>query len=647
MKTKTTNPDKYLDYLQSNVNQEVYNYAEKLYAELIRVYPPLKMIKIERVSISGIYPIKSDEIIEFNSNFANIVYGGNGAGKTTCLESIEFGLLGSKTIEIKNTFGKRIINKFVVEIILRIENVLYSLKRWMISPDSHNVSFTRISEQNDKLTAYPSSEGYRETENELHKLTGLNLTDIALIYDFFTLRVPRNHYLSNTIKGNNGSYIRELLLSKLVDPANSLPNIIVQQAMKLLHEGKTKFNRLLRRINLLESLEEDKAEQKENITDIKEAIENDLIEISNKLAVRKTMRKNLFDDIQKNLSNESILPQTLITENTSRLLELQSQLVELEQSNERIERLKNEKWICDTCSSEIDEKEAKSRLAENLCPICGQWSELAVSFQEYQMNRKKMLSLRNMIHEQQHLSERKDSDSFVSSIAPKDDLDSILANIKSLDREISNIEEEYRQITREHSAVNPPMGNEVIHELKDQLKQTQSEIDLFEELLKKSRDYLDNATINFIEDVNSKFQYYQREIFDKANFLLTPSYGVISEDNQIFSDLSFGEKNLLDLAFRMAVIEILHSKGIPILFNIDTPEESLDIAMSTIVSNLLNNLVKKLSGSKHRFIVIATSSKDFVENLDSSVYRVENLLKKSLNVRKIQFKQLSLAKFIS
>ena len=69
--------------------------------------------------------------------------------------------------------------------------------------------------------------------------------------------------------------------------------------------------------------------------------------------------------------------------------------------------------------------------------------------------------------------------------------------------------------------------------------------------------------------------------------------------------------------------------------------------MSTIVSNLLNNLVKKLSGSKHRFIVIATSSKDFVENLDSSVYRVENLLKKSLNVRKIQFKQLSLAKFIS
>ncbi|MHA1990559.1 MAG: hypothetical protein ACW981_10010 [Candidatus Hodarchaeales archaeon] len=649
MNNKDSEPDKYLDYLKKNSSQQVNKYASKLYEELIRTYPPLKLFQIERVTISGLYPFKSDEIIEMNSKSGcNVIYGGNGAGKTSSLLAFEFGLLGSKTIEISKTFGKRIINKFVVEIFLRIENTLYSLKRWMTTAEAHNVSFTRINENDPLSQQYPSVEGYRETANEFHKLTGLNLNDVAVLHDFFTMRVPRNHYLSSTIKGNNGAYVRELLLSKLIDPGNSLPSIIVQQSKKLLQENKTKYNRIKRRIDLIESLAEDKVEQDDNLKDMRESIEIDLIELTKKIDNRRNEREAFLNEIG-NQSNQKDKDLTKFQDktNSDELYELQLELVELEQNNARLERLKDETWICDTCDSQIEEDVARSRLAENLCPICGQWAELAVSFQEYQVNRRKIQTIKNRLDEIQKQVESPRKSLNIAEKSDVPELEETLNNVRLLDREIQNLEEELRQVTRDHSAINPLRSDETLLDLKQQSNQTHSEIELFSELLEKSRNYLDQVTTDFIEEVNSRFSILQREIFDNSKWLLTPNYDIIADDAQNFTDLSFGEKNLLELAFRLAVIEVLHSKGIPMFFSIDTPEESLDIAYNSRIAKILENFAKKISNSKHKFFVVATSSKEFTDNLDTKVFRVENLLNKSLNTKPFQVKQLALTKFIS
>ncbi|MFW9927857.1 MAG: AAA family ATPase, partial [Candidatus Thorarchaeota archaeon] len=136
--------DNYLNFIKESATENVASYAKKLYDELIQSYPPLKLFQIDEIRISGLYPFKSDEIIRLESKLANLVYGGNGAGKSTCLDCIEFGLTGSRNIEIKKTFGKRIINRFVTETFLRVDNNTYCLKRWMTNPETHQVTIAKI-----------------------------------------------------------------------------------------------------------------------------------------------------------------------------------------------------------------------------------------------------------------------------------------------------------------------------------------------------------------------------------------------------------------------------------------------------------------------------------------------------------------------
>ena len=85
--------------------------------------------KIKSIVIRGLYPYKSDHDIVISHEKANIIYGGNGAGKTTSINSIEFGLLGSLAdFEIKSNFSNRVINRFDVQVNLEINGKQYILQ---------------------------------------------------------------------------------------------------------------------------------------------------------------------------------------------------------------------------------------------------------------------------------------------------------------------------------------------------------------------------------------------------------------------------------------------------------------------------------------------------------------------------------------
>ena len=128
----------YLDFIRDNSNESVFLRASELFKQYLNPFDSklprtqLQLPQIDSILINGLYPYKNDEQVELTKGKANVVYGGNGSGKTTAINCIEFGLLGSNAFfEIKSTFSKRIINKFDVKAFLRFNHKPYLLQRTM------------------------------------------------------------------------------------------------------------------------------------------------------------------------------------------------------------------------------------------------------------------------------------------------------------------------------------------------------------------------------------------------------------------------------------------------------------------------------------------------------------------------------------
>ena len=81
-----------------------------------------------------------------------------------------------------------------------------------------------------------------------------------------------------------------------------------------------------------------------------------------------------------------------------------------------------------------------------------------------------------------------------------------------------------------------------------------------------------------------------------------------------------------------------------LFFIIDTPEEGLDAAFYKRFQDVFIDFVKQ---HKNDLIVFTSCEREFIDKLDSKLFRLENLLIKSSNSRPFQVKQLSLLQFIN
>jgi len=128
---------------------------------------------------------------------------------------------------------------------------------------------------------------------------------------------------------------------------------------------------------------------------------------------------------------------------------------------------------------------------------------------------------------------------------------------------------------------------------------------------------------------------------------MAPNYDIVADNDQEFKDLSHGEKNLIDMIFRMSTVDVLSNfkPDLNLFFIIDTPEEGLDLAFYNRFQPLLKDFISRHIDNGY-FIVITSCERDFVDGLNPDKFRLENLLEKSSNSRPFQIHQLKLQKFL-
>lgn len=615
----------YLEYMQSRCqNHLVVTRARELFDESnTSAGAHVTLPDVRKITISGLYPFKQEEnVVLENQGKANIIYGGNGAGKTTTINCIEFGLLGSASaLELKTTFAKRIVKKFEVRATLEIGGKSYHLYRSMTpSSDSHHSSIQRVGEE-ELTTDYLSTEGVQLVSAEFQRLTGMTFSEYAQVFDLLTLRVPRTHYLSSSILGTPGSLYRQRLFSKLL--GHPIPVQVANHAYKKWNQAKSQVQGAKKRIAILEPLQQTPEEGPTKPDTGRETIEQQINELNAKLASLEQEKVELFDKLQ-----------TLQEKNSSVDPAIQEELAERLAKHQRLSQLEREEWLCGFCGSDYSQQ-ARERIRAGSCPSCGQYADLSGEHEEYQANRERIHKIRRYMDKVQERQEM-----------VRERYSQLLKEIQALDREITHVKDKKLQLTREHTVVTSGRHHEILDDARADLDGALEEQGLYEELYFRTKDWLDNATKSFVAKLNKRWAYLQRELFDVSKWALASDYEVTAEDGQEFKDLSHGEKNLTDMIFRMAVVDVLSEEqpDLNLFFIVDTPEEGLDAAFHQRLSPVLNDFVR--NNARKRFIALTSCERDFVDNLSPEIFKLENLLEKSANSRPFQVKQLSLLKFL-
>ena len=606
--------------------------AKNLYEDFLESSPEIKLPQIKTIDINGLYPYKSDHTIMVKDNKANIIYGGNGAGKTTCINSIEFGLLGSSSdLEIKTNFSNRVINKYTIKTTLSIDDKTYALNR-SIAPlgESHDVSLQRISEtEMDRL--YETYEGVSEVNTIFHSLTGLTFSEYSKLFDFFSLRVPRRHYLASVLFNTNGAVWRQRIFTKLMGE-NAVVKIS-EETFKRWNRSKSSISRTKTQISRYEDLKQMEISSvtpsPESTAIENESAENELLSIRNKI-VKIKEEKQSYQSKADELRNKYI--NGLQNEST-----IHSQYAQKNLKLEKVNEMRKNEFICNACNSNYS-LEAKKRINQSLCPSCGSKADVS----EYLMTEDTYNKLREEIHSLNEKIKKMQERSTKFNVLS----DKINKEIQAFDRELDALNERLLELQSETPTLQLGRTHDVLFQLEEDLKKFEAEEQQYHNLYELTKNYLDKRIEEVITKLNERFQYYQRELFDSSKWSLTSSFDILSEDEQEFKHLSHGEKNITDIIFRMAVFDVLEEFNPKqrLFFIIDTPEEGLDAAFYKRFQNLFIDFVKN---HKENLIVFTSCERDFIDKLDSKLFRLENLLIKSSNSRPFQVKQLSLMQFVN
>lgn len=622
----------YLTYIDSlDLDDSVKLTAKNLYEGFKELSNEIKLPEIIDIQINGLYPYKSDHTIRVKNEKANVIYGGNGAGKTTCINSIEFGLLGSSSdIEIKTNFSNRVINKYVIKTLMRIDNKTYLLER-SLAPmgESHEVSFQRTSED-DMEAFYEIYEGVQEVNTIFHSLTGLTFSEYSKIFDFFSLRVPRRHYLTSILFNTNGAVYRQRIITKLMGE-----NIVVkisEEAFKKWNSSKTAVSRTksqIARYEDLKQMEINTVTQSPESTAIEnESAENELLSVRNKIVQLKEQKlsyQQKSDELRSKylsgLQNEA---------------SIHSQLAQRNLKLEKVNEMRDSEYICNVCNSNYSD-EAKKRIKQNSCPACGSPTNIS----DYLLSEETYNKLREEIHTLNDKIKKSEERSIkFNTLTGK-----LNKEIQAFDRELEALNDRLLELSSDNQTVQVGRTHEVLYQLEQDLKKFEEEERQYHALYEFTKQYLDNKATELLTKLNDQFLYYQRELFDNSKWSFTAGLDLVAEDGQEFRHLSHGEKNLTDILFRMAVFDVLEDfhQNQKLLFLIDTPEEGLDAAFFNRFKSVFIDFVKN---HKNDLIVFTSCERDFIDKLDTKLFRLENLLIKSSNSRPFQVKQLSLLQFI-
>lgn len=618
----------FLSFMKDKLGPIEYSYLTQAVNESpqhVVKLPTLRKLKIANLNLfSKDFELALDDGL-------NIVYGGNRNGKTTVANAIEFGIFGIFQ-HTHSYFASRIANPekpVRIEVEVRLANSSATIRREISeSSASHKARLTFFGE--GLFDSGPSIEGPAEVQRALEGRIGCTISEANEVYDAFYLReVPRNYHLSSRIGENFGSEVRRRILYRLID---------LDRFNRVIAYCRSKSDELHRSISLdsteLAQINSESAAQR---TDRIDKLKTDLKYIDDQSAKLREVKKVIFEDMNGLIRASK--PSSDLIETQFELATVTSEVTSKAQGYARLMDATNfgtDKVICDRCGQEYTE-EAYQRISSQKCLTCGtsisqqQLTQIANNLEELKKREQSIKSKSDL-----KLSEIEQSAIQVQELQKK---------FQSVDSELEGLNRSKIQLESELFRASNAVGKERIDDLITSIEKAKEKERVWNQVLNKTLEYAATQSSTIVNELNKRFSDYTSGVLQESTgIIFDNSLNLVDQYGRAasFEHLSHGEKNLLEIAYRLSLLEMsLQKKTIDEGFLIlETPEEALDITYRESLWRILSSV----KGRKLKLIV-TTSDRDSLMKLKPSISTVSDLVNVSTSVSKQQEKQLKLTEF--
>jgi hypothetical protein len=614
----------YEAYMRSNLPPDELG----LFRQMIEQVPDNKIVlpSVRRIKIGSLNLFKRD--VEFSPKTGiNLIYGGNRNGKTTLANAIEFGIFGEFLLTLSYFANRTDAAKpsCRIEAEIGIGNSLAIIQREVFRNQGyHEAKLTPFKEELSESA--PTITGAEKVQRYLEEKFGCTIPEAREVFETFYLReVPRNYQLKTKVDEEAGSVTRRRVFYRLLGLNNynhflrycetkvEELNKENQFASRELDELKRKFSSEERA--RIEGLRSEHVDVVAKIQEFKVTQERE-DESARKLKLESAPRKELEIRLElarkkRSLEEKSNLSKTLTTASI----------------------ISDAKLICDTCGREFTEV-AQERAGNMSCIACGlpvSKTGLEALERDITKLKKETSALDSSVEESQGSREEE------------------MKKMQGLYRQLRNTSDELQRLvareahlSSEISAVDTAFPGSRFDELTKAVDRSIKRANDWQDIMTRTSDFVGKFTADKIAILAKRFSYYASAMLRNSRTVsLGSTLGLIdaSGGDLIFEHLSHSEQNLLDIAYRLALLDATsgaNSPNQPFLL-LETPEEALD---PTFRDGLVEMLQSKKNGSASR-IIVTTSDRELVEKLSPGV-NVLDLVKISTSVTREQGKQLRL-----
>lgn len=599
-----------------------------LFRQMVEQVPDKKVVlpSVRRIKVRNLNLFKRD--VEFSPKAGiNLIYGGNRNGKTTLANAIEFGIFGEFLLTL-SYFANRTDDaktNCMIEAEIGIGNGLAIIQREVFRNQGyHEAKLTPFKEELSESA--PTITGAERVQRYLEDKFGCTIPEAREVFETFYLReVPRNYQLKTKVGEEPGAVTRRRVFYRLLGLNNYNQflsycetkieelNEENQQASRELEELKRRFSPEER--ERIERLSRERDDVAARIGELKATQERD-DESARKLKLESAPKKELEARLElarkkRSLEEKRVLSKTLTSASV----------------------INDAKLVCETCGREYTEV-AQKRASSRNCISCGlpiSQTDLEGLEREIAKLQKETSVLDNSVEESQGSREEE-----------MKRMQGLFRQLRETSDELQRLAALEARLNSEISAANLAFPENRFEELSKTVERSSNRSSDWQDIEMKTSDFVERFTADSIAILATKFSHYASAMLRNSRSIsLGPTLGLTdgSGGDLVFEHMSHSEQNLLDIAYRLALLDATsggNSPNQPFLL-LETPEEALD---PTFRDGLVEMLQSKKNDSAFK-IIVTTSDKGLIEKLSPGI-NVLDLVKISTSVTKDQSRQLRL-----
>ncbi|MFX0063220.1 MAG: hypothetical protein ACFFC7_13675 [Candidatus Hermodarchaeota archaeon] len=546
----------------------------------------------------------------------NFVFGGAHNGKTTIFNAIHFGLLGTfpSSGQTSKYFTNRLSSppnfylKLMVDSSAGELTLTRSTKRDRSKLEASILKHESLS--NAERLLMDSTKTFDQTQALILELTGISdinfLTDI---YQLFFYNEERNYTLGSRFRGDPGYIYRSRVLMTLC--GYEVVNQILTQTDLHLKNLKSELRTLKTKISSLKTL----------IPDEKEVVSSSktLPTLRKRLSSLDEERNRLNKKLNSLLSKEQ--PQKDELAYLNKLLKerdgIIQESIQLQHEFENLDQLiqstqEKQEWTCPACQDVLNQTITLKRVQEGYCPLCG------IGHPEISPDARSRLMAQIKELETQ-ISEKtaKIRQASTSNIDPAvtEEIRLITPQLSQLETEIATIQKEIFELSNQVTK-NQGVGIQIHQELANletQSREFSPDIETYERIREFLLQQVADLTKELYQQLTKRFGQLQTSMFGKILSQLNEDFTLDNTGRERFEDFSKTEKKILEILFRLAVVETavnmeIFSEGFLI---IETPTQDLDSTYTDALALLFNGYI---SSNLPIRLVITTLDVNFLKS---------------------------------